>query len=400
MTTTEHGAQTYPFSAAEGLALNPRYAELRRDEPLTRVTMPYGGEAWLATRYADIKTVLADARFSRAATVGADVPRGTPLVQQDSSILSMDPPEHTRLRRLVAKAFTARRIGGLRPRAQQVVDELVDTMIAAGPPADLAASLAWPLPITVICEMLGVPFEDRDRFRIWTDQLMALSTTDQQTILDAREQLNDYLAGLIARRRQQPTEDLLSVLVAARDEGDQLSETELVTFGVTLLVAGHETTANQTGNFMYTLLSQREHWDALVADPDLVPAAIEELLRYTPLGAGAGFPRIATEDIELGGRTVRAGDAVVVQIASANRDAAVFDEPDVLDFARPDNQHVAFGHGVHHCLGAQLARLELQIAIGTLARRLPGLRLAVPADEVVWKSNRLVRGVRELPVEW
>lgn len=400
MTATGHSARTYPFGPAEKLDINPAYAQLRREEPLTRVELPYGGEAWLATRYDDIKTVLADSRFSRAETVGKDVPRTTPVIQRDVSILSMDPPEHSRLRRLVAKAFTARHIEKLRPRAQAIIDELLDRMIESGSPADLTESLSWPLPITVICELLGVPVEDRDRFRAWTDLLLSFAGSEAAQIEEARDNINAYLAELIAQRRQAPTDDLLGQLVVARDEGNRLSEQELITFGVTLLVAGHETTANQTGNFVYQLLTQRELWQVLVDDPTLVPQAVEELLRITPLGASAGFPRIATEDLELGGQLVRKGDAVLVQIASANRDGAVFDRPDEIDFTRTDNPHVAFGHGVHHCLGAPLARLELQLAVGTLVRRLPELRLAVPADEVPWRANRLVRGVRALPVAW
>lgn len=400
MTATGHTTRTYPFGPAEKLDVNPTYAELRRSEPLVRVEMPYGGEAWLATRYDDIKTVLADPRFSRAETVGKDVPRTTPVIQPDASILGMDPPEHSRLRRLVAKAFTSRHIERLRPRAQAIIDELLDRMIESGSPADLTESLSWPLPITVICEMLGVPVEDREHFRVWTDVLLSFAGSDAERITDARENINAYLADLIARRRAEPADDLLGQLVAARDDGNRLTEQELVIFGVTLLVAGHETTANQTGNFVYTLLTRPELWQVLVDDPDLVPQAVEELLRFTPLGASAGFPRIATEDLELGGQLVRKGDAVLVQMASANRDDAVFDRPDEIDFTRTDNPHVAFGHGVHHCLGAPLARLELQLAVGTLVRRLPGLHLAVPADEVPWRSNRLVRGVRALPVAW
>jgi cytochrome P450 RapN len=400
MTATGHSARTYPFGPAEKLDVNPVYAQMRSEQPLVRVEMPYGGEAWLATRYDDIKTVLADPRFSRAETLGKDVPRTVPVIQTDPNILSMDPPEHSRLRRLVAKAFTARNIEKLRTRTQAIIDELLDTMIESGSPADLAESLSWPLPITVICELLGVPVADRDRFRAWTDVLLSFAGSDADAIIDARVRINDYLAELIAERRTTPTEDLLGQMVAARDEGNRLTEQELVTFGVTLLVAGHETTANQTGNFVYTLLNRRELWQVLVDDPTLVPQAVEELLRVTPLGASAGFPRIATEDVELGGQTVRAGDAVLVQIASANRDSAVFERPDEIDLHRTDNPHVAFGHGVHHCLGAPLARLELQLAIGTLVRRLPGLHLAVPADDVPWRENRLVRGVRALPVAW
>ena len=399
MTATEHPVRTYPFGPPDGLKMNPNYAQLRA-EPLVKVEMPYGGDAWLATRYEDVKIVLADPRFSRAEAVGKDVPRVMPPIEQETSILSMDPPEHSRLRKLVARAFTARQIERLRPRTQAIVDELLDRMIAAGSPADLAESLAWPLPITVICELLGVPVEDRDKFRVWTDRLLSLSGAEIEQTEQARESLDAYLAELIARRRVEPTEDLLGQLVVARDEGERLSEGELVAFGVTLLVAGHETTANQTGNFVFLLLDQPQLWQQLVGDPDLVPAAVEELTRFVPLGASAAFARIATEDLELGGRLVRKGESVVTTIASANRDEAVFDRPDEINLTREQNPHVGFGYGVHHCLGAPLARLELQLAVGTLVRRLPGLRLAVPADDVAWRVDRLVRGVRALPVAW
>lgn len=400
MTATGQDTPAYPFGPAQGLDLNPNYARLRKEEPLTRVRLPYGGEAWLATRYEDIRTVLADQRFSRAETQGKDVPRTMPLIQYDPSILGMDPPEHTRLRSLVTKAFTVRTVETLRPRVQEIIDELLDSMIEAGSPADLTQSLAWPLPIAVICELLGVPVEDRDRFRTWTDLILAIGDTDVAAVSEARDNMNDYLRELIAKRRVEPTDDLLGQLVRARDEEDRLSETELVTFGVTLLVAGHETTANQTGNFVFVLLRDRKLWQSLVDDPDLVPAAIEELTRFVPLGAAAGFARIAKEDVELGGRLVRKGEAVMVATGSANHDEAVFDHPDEVDFHRENNPHIGFGHGVHHCLGAPLARLELRMAVGTLVRRLPGLRLAVPADEVAWRADRLVRGAQALPVAW
>ncbi len=398
MTATSHEATPYPFATAERLSVHPKLTELRREQPVLRVTMPYGGDAWLATRYDDVKTVLADPRFSTN-TVGKDVPRPVPLVQTHPSILTMDPPEHSRLRKLVAKAFTARRIERLRPRTQQIVDDLLDTMIAAGSPGNLAESLNWPLPITIICELLGVPFADRERFRRWTDLLLALAG-DEEEIRQSRVNLNEYLAGLIAVRRSEPSDDLLGELVTARDSDGRLSEEELVTFGVTLLVAGHETTANQTGNFIYLLLSTPGLWDQLVADPALVPSAVEELLRIVPLGASAGFPRIATEDLELGGQHIAAGDAVVVDMNSANWDESAFERPTEIDLARSENQHVAFGHGIHHCLGAQLARMEMQIAIATLVRRLPTLHLALPAEQVEWRTDRLIRGVRSLPVAW
>ncbi|GHG83283.1 cytochrome P450 [Streptomyces griseocarneus] len=397
-----------PFHAAEfsteRLDMDPKYDELRRTEPLARVTMPYGGDAWMVTRHEDARTVLADPRFSRAAAAGRDIPRSTPLPdQQNASLLSLDPPEHSRLRRLVTKAFTHRRVSAMRPRVQEIVDGMVDRMTGAGSPADVVSAVAWPLPLTVICEILGIPAEDHGLFRDWIDRSVALSADDPQTIKEADEALFAYISGLVAQRRARPTDDLMGQLVVARDEGDKLTELELVVFGVNLLIAGQETTANELGNFLYVLLSRPERWQALAADPALIPTAVEELLRYTPLEAsvgGLGFPRVALEDVELGGRTVRAGDTVVVPNASANRDASVFDRPDDLVLSRQRNQHLTFGHGAHHCLGAQLARLELQVALGTLVRRLPSLRLAVPADEVTWKANRMMRGVEALPVTW
>ncbi|WP_199442343.1 cytochrome P450 [Umezawaea beigongshangensis] len=398
--TTGQQPRTYPFGEADRLRLHPTYAELRRSEPVTRVRLPHGGDGWLATRYTDVRTVLSDPRFSRAATVGADVPRTTPLVSRDTNILTMDPPDHTRLRKLVAKAFTARRTEMLRPRAEKIVGDLLDAVEAQGPPVDLIEALALPLPITLICEMLGVPVEDRVDFRRWSDKALALTAFAPEEIVAAVEDLRDYIAGLVAQRREHPTDDVLGTLVQARDEGDRLTEAELVNFGVTLLVAGHETTANQIGNFVYTLLTEPEHLAALRTTPDLVPAAVEELLRIVPLGGAAGFARIATEDVEIGGVTVPAGDAVLVSMPSANRDDAVFTHPELIDFRRETNPHIAFGHGVHHCVGAQLARMELQVALSALLQRFPALELAAPVEEIVFKKGRLVRGLASLPVRW
>lgn len=401
MTATSHEPATpYPFGVAEGLSVHPKLAEVRRNTPVLRIAMPYGGDAWLATRYDDVKTVLADPRFSMAATVGKDVPRPMPNIQEDSGILTMDPPEHGRLRKLVAKAFTVRRVEALRPRIQQVIDDLTDKMLANGAPADLAAAVNWPLPITVICEMLGVPLADQGTFRQWTDGLLAIEGDGSQSQIN-REHLQDYLAGLIATHRAQPQDDLLSELITARDVDDRLSEAELINFGITLLLAGHETTANQTGNFVFLLLANRDLWESLVADPSLVPAAVEELLRFVPLGGGAGFVRIAKEDLVLpSGHPIAAGDAVMAEMSSANRDESVYPHADQVDFHRAENQHVAFGHGAHHCLGAPLARMEMQMAVTSLVTKVPTLRLAVPADEVEWKTGRLIRGVRSLPVAW
>lgn len=393
---------TYPFAEPEGLAFDPRYAELRREEPLARVALPYGGEAWLATRLDDVRTVLADPRFSRAATVGADVPRVRPEVDHESaSILNMDAPEHTRLRKLVARAFTVRRVEDMRPRAAALTAELLAGMRAAGPPADLVAHLSVPLPVTIICELLGVPTRDRDVFRAGADSALSTTSRTPQERTRARDELSAYMAGLVARRRVEPTDDLLGALVVARDEGDALSERELVRLGVGILVAGHETTMNMIGNVMFALLSRPDRGQALrVGGPEAVARGVEELLRFLPLGTSSGFPRIAVEDVELAGGTVRAGEAVVVSVSAANRDPEVFESPDQLILDRAENRHIAFGHGLHHCLGAQLARMELQEAVGSLLTGFPDLRLAVDPADVPWRTGALVRGPQELPLSW
>lgn len=394
--------EAYPFGPAEGMVPHPRYAAVRAESGLCRIQTRWGGEAWLATRYDDVRLVLGDPRFSRALAAGRDdVARPRPTVDLPDQMLSMDPPDHTRLRRLVAKAFTVRRVEQLRPRVQEIVDGLLDRMGEGS--ADLAEALAWPLPMIVICEMLGVPEQDQERFRAWTETTLALGAqTTLEEMAIARRNLNDRLIRMIAERRERPTNDLLSALVAARDEGDRLSEEELVQLGVTLMIAGHETTANQLGNFVFVLLdNERRGWEELVAGgPDVVPQAVEELLRYVPMAASADFARIAKQDIEVGGQLVRAGEAVLVQIHAANRDRRLFDAADDLVLTREANAHIAFGFGVHHCLGAPLARLELHLALVGLITRFPGLRLAVPAAEVPWRTDRLLRGVRSLPVAW
>jgi cytochrome P450 len=397
--TIEAQTRSYPFGEADGLVLDPTLTALI-ERPLTKVRLPYGGEAWLATRYADVKTVLGDRRFSRAAAAGRDVPRVTRAVEAGNRILTMDPPEHTRVRRLVAKAFTASRVKDLRPRTQRIADDLLERMAAHGAPANLVELFAMPLPITVICELLGVPIEDRVQFREWTDMSLAITALTQEEIDFGKRQLIGYIGELIAIRRETPTDDLLTALVRARDDEDRLTEEEMVELGVALLVAGHETTANQISNFVYTLLTHPDQLTVLRRDPEVVPSAVEELLRYTPLGGSGGFARIATEDIEIGGVLVRAGEAVFAEVATANRDPAVFQHAEELDLTRQSNPHVGFGHGVHHCLGAQLARMELQVALSSLLGRFPDLALAVHPDEVPWRRGRRVRGPYALPVTW
>lgn len=386
----------YPFADAVALQLHPKFAELRKSGAPVRVTMPYGGDAWLVTRYEQTRFVLSDPRFSRAAAAGADVPRGRPGFEPAGNLLAMDPPEHHRIRALAAKAFTVRRVELLQPRIQEIVDTLLD---GVSPPVDFASAMAWELPVLVISELLGVPPGERRMVRECTETLVASKGTPDD-VTAARAKLAGALKTLIAQRRAEPADDLLTALVAARDEGDRLTDNELLMLGVALLAGGHETTANLTGSFLVELLSDRDRWMALVARPELIPSAVEELLRFVPLVTVADLARIAKEDLELGGQAIRAGDAVLVQLDSANRDESVFASAGDLDFGRELNHHVAFGFGVHHCVGAPLARLELRVLLSTLVRRLPDLRLAIPAADLEWRRDGLMRGVSSLPVTW
>ncbi|MGW5442109.1 cytochrome P450 [Streptomyces asiaticus] len=396
MTTAETTPIAYPFNSAEGLALSEAYDQARNRTGLLRVRMPYGEPAWLATRYADARLVLGDRRFSRAAALQHDVPRQSEA-RRDSGILTMDPPDHTRLRTLVAKAFTVHQVEKLRPWVRQLTHDLLDELEAAGPPVDLVDRYALPIPVGVICALLGVPEEDRPKFRTWSDAALSTSSLSAEEFDRNRDELRAYMAGLIEDHRIRPRDDIMTSLIEARDAGDRLSELELVDLCVGILVAGHETTATQIPNFVLTLLDHPDELRRLREEPALLHGAVEELLRFVPLGMAASFPRYATEDVEVGGTLVRAGEPVLVAVGSANRDALRFDEPGTLNVARPAGQHLGFGHGVHHCLGAPLARLELQEALGALITRFPALRLA---GDVEWKGQMLVRGPRVMPIGW
>ncbi|GGN30796.1 cytochrome P450 [Streptomyces kronopolitis] len=396
MTTIDTAPLSYPFNIPESLALAEEYEQARNRPGLLKVQMTYGEPAWLVTRYAEARFVLGDQRFSRALGASHDEPRQSEG-RRDSGILGMDPPDHTRLRTLVAKAFTVRQVEKLRPQVRQLTQDLLDELEAAGPPADLVDRYALPIPVAVICRMLGVPTEDRPRFRVWSDAALSTSSLTAEELDANLEELRAYMGQLIEEHRQAPQDDLMTALIDARDVGDRLSELELVDLCVGILVAGHETTATQIPNFVLALLDHPGQLALLREQPQLIDKAVEELLRFVPLGSGAGQPRYATEDVEVGGTLVRAGTPVLVAVGSANRDALRFEKPGTLDISRAANQHLGFGHGVHHCLGAQLARLELQEALGALVTRFPGLRLA---GDVEWKSEMLVRGPRVMPVGW
>ncbi|MEV0625229.1 cytochrome P450 [Nonomuraea wenchangensis] len=397
----DDAARSFPFTPADPLEPPQEYAELRRDEPVARVRLPSGDLAWLVSRYESVRQVLADdARFSREAITAPGAPRVLPIAEGSKSIFVMDPPEHTRLRRLVSKAFTARRVEALRPRIQQITDDLLGAMVKSGPPADLMSGLAQPLPITVICELLGVPYADVGRFRQWTDLMLSFDRAMQDQVRQARERLNDYLTALIEAKRSEPADDVLTVLIEARDEGDRLSQEELLAFGYTLLGAGYHATTASIAHAVLTLLREEDELRLLRSGDRPPLAAVDELLRRSQAGGGIGALRIATEDVRLDGVLIRAGEAVLPMINSANRDETVFADADGLRLDRRPNPHLSFGHGIHHCLGAQLGRLELEIALGSLLRDLPGLRLAVPESGLRWNRGTAFSRPAELPLTW
>ncbi|MEV7630203.1 cytochrome P450 [Actinoplanes sp. NPDC089786] len=372
----------------------PVYAEWQAEGPIRRVSMPRGFDAWLVTRYEDARKALTDPRLSKA-------PRGPQSHAVDTAIsrhmLATDPPDHTRLRKLVAATFTTRRIEALRPRIEEITDALLDAM-SSHDRVDLIDAFAFPLPIQVICELLGIPAEDQDKFRSWSNDIVSGSeVTGPERMQSSMGSLVGYIRGLIEYRRGNLGDDLLSGLIAVRDSDDRLTENELTSMVFLLLIAGHETTVNLIGNGTYLLLSDRDRWERLRADRGLLPGAIEEFLRYEgPVELSTG--RVATEDFELAGQQIRAGDVVLVALAAANRDPARFDAPDELRFDRPSNAHIGFGHGLHYCLGAPLARLEAAIAFDKLLDRFPDLRLAVPPSELSWRPGLLLRGLHDLPV--
>jgi cytochrome P450 len=390
----------FSFSLPEGLDPQPELAELRRDEPVARVLLPSGDIVWMITRYDDVRTVLADQRFSRTAAAASGGPRitaGRPSLP--SSILAADPPAHTRLRKLVAPAFTAHRSKQLRSSIAVLVVDLLETMGNVGPPADLVIHLTQPLPLAVICELMGVPDTSRKPFHTWADALKNVTAQPAEATTAALAEMTDYLGELVAAKRADPTDDLLGTLITARDQQERLSEEELVSFCLVLLLGGYQTTAERLAGMIYTLLRHPDQLDLLRAYPGRVSTAVEELLRY-PQFTATGLLRVVTEDLELGGVTLRAGEAVMPMMSSANRDESIFVNADQLDLFRTDNPHLSFGHGVHYCLGAQLARIELTEALDGLLRRFPGLRLAGPEHPPLWKTGLTIRAPRSLPVCW
>jgi cytochrome P450 len=401
----------------------PAYARLREEAPVYRAASEMDLDIWLITSHEAARAALADPRLSthprhapqRLLDLGIFTTEEGPF---GVSMLSSEPPDHTRLRRLVSKAFTRRRIEALRPRVQEITDALADAMPhqnqqEGGAEIDLIAALAFPLPITVICQLLGVPVADRDDFQAWSRVLMEMPLTDDALALrrQTMQSLHRYIDDLVARKRSEVDRDsgaddqpdLVSALIVAADERDQLTDRELLGMIILLLIAGHETTVNLIGNGMLALLTHPDQMTLLRAQPELLPSAVEELLRYDG-PVEQSVMRFTTQDVEIGGVRIPAGSAVSVQLAGADRDPAYTPDADQLDITRTARGHLAFGHGIHHCLGAPLARLEGEIAIGTLLRRYPDLALACPPEELCWRGEpginplNVIRGLEALPL--
>jgi len=386
----------------------PLFAAIRELGAVHAVTLADGHDAWLVVGYEEARIALNDPRLSKdmhaaLATGNSVVAEGLPGPSFARHMLSVDPPDHSRLRRLVSAAFTPRRVEQLRPRVQAVVDDLLDAMAAAGPDAriDLVGAFAFPLPFTVICELLGVPEPDRsDLGRGLTALLVPTATTAEfARAKAASDAVVAMLEALVDAKQVSPGDDLVSGLISARDGDERLSTQELLSTIFQLIVAGHDTTASLIGNSVVALLQHPEQLDDLRADPEKLAAAVEELLRYDAPVPHSTF-RYAVAPMEFGDVTIPAGAQVIISLAAANRDRGQYAEPQELDIDRAESRHLAFGHGIHHCLGAPLARMEGQLALGSLLRRFPALRLAVPVDELHWGhgDGLVLRGLSELPV--
>ncbi len=374
------------------------FARMRAKAPVLQVALPDGSHMWMVTGYEDVRGALAEPRLYKDWGRKLQPPewsRDPVTGYLGVHLLNLDPPDHTRLRRLVSKAFTARRVAGLRPRVEAITGSLLDAM-SGRDETDLIEAFAFPLPITVICELVGIPASDRDKFQAWSHAIVS-SVGAPGEFRGAAVAMYHYFTDLVAAKRQAPADDLLSALIAARDEEDSLDERELIAMLFLLLVAGHETTTNLIASGTLALLTHPSELVRLRADPSLLPAAVEELLRYAnPLNHATD--RFTVEPVQIGGVTIPAREWVLCVTSSANRDPARFADPDRLDIGRDAGGHLAFGHGIHYCLGAPLARLEGEVAFGALLARFPALSLAVPESSLRWRPSSLIHGLESLPV--
>ncbi|TWD73329.1 cytochrome P450 [Kribbella amoyensis] len=393
---------TSPFTETSGTARRQGFAELAAAGPLQYVVLFTGVPVWLVTGYAEARALLAHPAVVRSPLDGPhrDHVFDDLVNSMDRHMLGANPPDHTRMRKLVSAAFTRRRIELLAPRIREIATGLLDDLAgqaSAGEPVDLVDAYSYPLPITVICELIGIPPVRRADFRRWSSVVVNAAVHSPEVYVESALAMVEFIRELIEDKRVDPADDLLSELIAVRDGGDRLSPDELTSMVFLLLAAGHETTVNLITNGVDALLRHPDQLALLKSEPDRLPAAVEELLRYDgPLQAA--IPYVAAERIEIAGASIAPGDVIVMALFAANRDDAKYGRGDELDITRPDNQHLAFGHGIHHCLGAPLARLEGRIALGLLFERFPELRLADPDQDPPRYAGLLMNGIRELPV--
>ncbi|MGW0767563.1 cytochrome P450 [Streptomyces sp. NPDC002676] len=389
----------WPALDLAGTDFDPVLTELMREGPITRIQLANGeGWAWLVTRYDDVRMVANDPRFSRAVVMDKPVTRLAPhFIPDRGAVGFLDPPDHTRLRRSVAAAFTAKGVERVREKARGMLDELVDELLQDGPPADLTATVLSPFPIAVICELMGVPAADRHVMHTWT-QLILSSSHGKDVSEKAKREMSAYFSDLIGRRADSTDEDVTSLLGAAVGSGEVTLD-EATGLAVLLQIGG-EAVTNNSGQMFYLLLTRPDLTARLRDEPEIRPKAIDELLRYIPHRSAVGLSRIALEDVGISGVRIRAGDAVYVSYLAANRDPDVFPDPERIDFSRSPNPHVSFGFGPHFCPGNMLARLESELLVDALLDRVPRLRLAVPPGQVPFRKGALIRGPEALPVAW
>ncbi|MFJ6912628.1 cytochrome P450 [Streptomyces sp. NPDC101133] len=389
----------WPALDLDGPEFDPVLADLMREGPLTRVRLPHGeGWAWLATRYDDVKAITNDPRFGRAEVTKRQVTRLAPHFKpRPGSLAFADQPDHNRLRRAVAGAFTVGTAKRLRPRAQEILDGLVDGVLAEGPPADLVERVLEPFPITVVSEVMGVPTADRERVHSWTRQIISTSG-GAEAAERAKQGLYGWITETVRARADSAGDDVYSLLGAAVGRGE-VGETEAVGLAGPLQIGGEAVTHN-VGQMLYLLLTRPELMTRMRERPEARGTALDELLRWISHRTSVGLARIALEDVEVHGVRIAAGDPVYVSYLAANRDPDVFPDPDRIDLDRDPNPHLAYGNGHHFCTGAVLARMQTELLVDTLLERLPGLRLAVPADQVAWRRKTMIRGPRTLPCTW
>jgi cytochrome P450 len=392
----------FPFAPGPLSSAPPEYAERRATCPFGHVRLPSGDEAVLLVTYQDTSAALSDVRLSHDLTAPGS-PRATPgpsIFDDPESLLNKEGEEHLRIRRIVASAFTPRRIERWRPTIRAVAVELLDRVEAAGAPCDIVAEYCFQLPVRIICKLLGVPEEDSPRFRDWSNAFVSATRMTAAERDERTAAFVGYVAGLLAARRAEPGTGLIDDLIAARDGADRLTEPELVYLVTGLIAAGNETTSNALGRALLTLLrDDRTLWRDLVAEPELVPAAVDELLRFNPLGNGASL-RVATQDVALPSGVIKAGEAVLIAAGSGARDQTAYKDPDTVRFDRHGPAQLVFGGGPHYCLGAHLAKAELQIGLALLVERLPAMRLAIGLDDLRFTEGEVLSSLVSLPVAW